>query len=203
MRHLSAAPSPYAPAVLLLLLLAAGAPAQFTWPFPPPGTEPQPQGQPQPQPQPQAQPQAQPQPQAQGLSGQLADLLLQGGLKGVTVRDERSCVVGVEIQETKNRFSVHVWYTDDGARIVSSVFLPYKVQEAEITPAVWRKLGGDWNCTLGPAHAAYLNEGGTFCTSSGWPAATITPAIAAEMVLSTAVLADTVTEDLKRLMNVQ
>ncbi len=191
MHHFSLARSPYAMAALLLALPPAVARAQFTWPLPPAETAPQ------------AQPQPQPQPQAAGLSGRLADMLLQAGLKGVTVRDERSCQVAVAIQETDNRFSVHVWYTDDRSRIVAGAFLPYKVQEAQITPAVWRKLGGDWNCTLGPAHAAYLGENATFCITCGWPAETITPAILAELVFSVAVLSDTVTEDLKRLMNVR
>lgn len=189
------------PVLALVLLLPVVATAQYTWPFP--QTTPQPQTLPdtQPQTQPQAQPQTQPQTQA--VSGRLAELLTQAGLKGVTVRDDKSCVVGICVEDTGNKFSVHVFYTENQVRLLTAVFLPYKVQEAAITPDVWRKLGGDWNCTTGPAHVAFLKENDTFCISSGWLAEGATPPVLYELVRATALLADTATEDLKKLMNVQ
>ena len=131
---------------MLGLILPAAAFAQFPWPFPAPQTQPQPGTQPQtqpqpqpqtqPQPQPQTQPQVQPQVQPAGATCPLADLLTQAGFKGVTSEDANTATLGIQIQESGNKFTIWVKFTDDRSKVLVYTFLPFQAEPGQVPAAV-------------------------------------------------------------------
>lgn len=130
-------------------------------------------------------------------------MLTQLGFKGVESLDANTATVGIQIQESGNRFTIYAKFTGEREKVLVYTFLPLQVEPTAVPAAVWKKIVTDYGSGLSPAHVGYLDDQKSFIVTTSLMADKITPQLLNDMVLFVTFMGDDVTQGLKQLLSVQ